>query len=167
MSDIGSRPGRTVRVDEPVPADRPRGAHEVGHAGPVDATQPMAATADPAFADPPPADPAYAQPVESGSPFTPYAAAEPGQVDDHGQRREHHNPVDEAVATLKREDNRIKLLIAIAVMSGLAMLFALVAMIAALDDGGAEGEPILVDGIPCLIGESAGGDDNAVLYCQR
>jgi hypothetical protein len=89
---------------------------------------------------------------------------DPYDRDDHDRDGEDRSSsVDEVVQTLSQSDNRAKLLLAIAVMSALTLILALVIAIDHLTDGGAE--PVLVDGVPCLVEQ--GIDDQAVLYCQR
>lgn len=90
---------------------------------------------------------------------------DPNRTDGDRTTDEHHGPsaVDGAVESLAKPDNRAKLLLAIAAMSALTLLLVLVMAIDRLAEDGAD--PVLVDGVPCLVEE--GEDDRAVLYCQR
>ncbi len=66
--------------------------------------------------------------------------------------------------SLSQPDNRARLLLAIAVMTGLTLLLTLGLVIERLAEDD-DVEPVMVEGVPCLVED--GPEDTAVLYCQR
>ena len=76
-----------------------------------------------------------------------------------------HRETPEVVKDLREPDNRAKLLLLIAGLSALTFILVLVNTITLQSQAG--DEPILVDGVPCLVDEAAGEGEEAVLYCQR
>lgn len=77
---------------------------------------------------------------------------------------EPHHAGGDVIEKLQGADQRARLLLAIAVMTALTLLLVLVTFVAVLAGDRAD-EPVMVDGVPCLIQEGEG--DQAVLYCQR
>lgn len=76
----------------------------------------------------------------------------------------HHDDEDaEIIERLREPDTRARLLLATAGIAAATFLLVLVGLILALTEG--PEEPVLVDGVPCLVQE--GEDGQALLYCQR
>jgi hypothetical protein len=93
----------------------------------------------------------------------------PEDIDAHRDRdgdrgRGHDGP--DVVERFTPVLQRTKLLVAIAAMTALTLLLSLITLLTLLSrDGGSE--PVLVDGVPCLVEEGEGDTEQAVLYCQR
>lgn len=85
----------------------------------------------------------------------------PRHADRDGNPHDHADRPD-AVAPFREQDNRIKLLLAIAALTVLNLIL-LVALLATVN-GGPTREEVAVDGVPCIVVE---GESGNVLYCQR
>lgn len=85
------------------------------------------------------------------------------RFDDRHDSRDQHAQTPDVVKDLREPDNRAKLLLVIAGLSALTFLLVLVNTITLQSQGG--DDPVLVDGVPCLVQEGEGED--AILFCQR
>lgn len=93
----------------------------------------------------------------------------PGRLDldreHHGRDRHHDGPdLGEVEDRLNTPSGRTKMLIAIALLSAVNLILALVTVVAVMSAD--HGDPVVVDGVPCLVEEGIDGGQD-VLYCQR
>ncbi|MGI9017496.1 MAG: hypothetical protein ACR2HR_10420 [Euzebya sp.] len=70
------------------------------------------------------------------------------------------------VKQAQRPDNQARLLLGIAAISAITLLWVLIGTITLLAQGN-DDEPVLVDGVPCLVQDGPADGEDAVLYCQR
>lgn len=84
-----------------------------------------------------------------------------GRVPVHGATPQDSTGSTDLIDDLKAPDNRAKMLVAIAIMS-LASLILMIVLTASVV---ADDEPVLVDGVQCLVQDGADGE--ARLFCER
>ncbi len=77
--------------------------------------------------------------------------------------RVEHRDEPEIIERLREPDNRARLQLATALIAGATLVLVLIGLLVSLTQG--PDEPVLVDGVPCLVQD--GEDGQAVLYCQR